>query len=232
MKDNNYTPPKQFCCNFHCPHCQTFAQQSWAYLMASDHLKRTGMTALNIPSQVKSFSSNVDSKWQVAKCEFCGEVSYWLFGQMVYPKILVTSPPNNDLPEDIKTDYLEAAKILQDSPRASAALLRLALQKLCISLGGKGKDIFEDIGTFVKERNLNPSVHKAMDALRITGNNAVHPGQIDLTEDYPRVISLFKLINFIAEKMITEVKEIDDIYSGLPERAREAVDVRDGVANE
>jgi len=46
---------------------------------------------------------------------------------------MIVEAPNSDLSEDIKKDYLKAANIFTDSPRASAALLRLALQKLCIS---------------------------------------------------------------------------------------------------
>ena len=148
---------------------------------------------------------------------------------MIYPRIIVILPPNSDLPVDIQSDYLEAAKILHDSPRASAALLRLALQKLCKFLGGEGKNINQDIGYFVKEKHLDPTVQKAMDALRITGNFAVHPGEIDLQEDPAKVLTLFQLINFIAEQLISKIKVINEIYNGLPAGLREAVDIRDGV---
>ena len=61
-------------------------------------------------------------------------------------------------------------------------------------------------------KGLNPLVQKSLDALRITGNNAVHPGEINLQEEPERVIKLFELINFIANKMITEPKEIEGFY--------------------
>jgi len=38
---------------------------------------------------------------------------------------------------------------------------------------------------------------------------------------------MFELINFIAEKMITEPKEIEGFYTELPESDREAVKKRD-----
>ena len=155
--------------------------------------------------------------------------SIWFEEKMIFPQIILVSDPNEDLSEEIKKDYLEAAKILNDSPRASAALLRLALQKLCKMLGEKGKDINEDIGNLVK-KGLNPLVQKSLDSLRITGNNAVHPGEINLEEDPNRVIKLFELTNFIADKMITAPKEIEIFYEKLPENSKKQVDKRDKLS--
>ena len=64
--------------------------------------------------------------------------------------------------------------------------------------------------------------------MRITGNNAVHPGEINIEEEPDRVIKLFGLLNFISEKMLTEPKEISAFYERLPEGARTAVNKRDG----
>jgi hypothetical protein len=145
---------------------------------------------------------------------------------MIFPRKMTVALPNPDLQDDIKRDYLEASSVLGDSPRAAAALLRLALQKLCKQLGEKGENINDDIKSLVA-KGLNPLVQKSLDALRITGNNAVHPGEINLTEDPARVVKLFELINFIASKLITGPKEIEGFYSQLPEGALEAVRRRD-----
>ncbi|MBU0529298.1 DUF4145 domain-containing protein, partial [bacterium] len=93
-------------------------------------------------------------------------------------------------------------------------------------LGEKGKNINDDIKALVK-KGLNPKIQKSLDILRITGNNAVHPGEIDIEEEPAKVLKLFELINIIAEKMITEPKEIDSLYNDLPEKAKEAVEKRD-----
>lgn len=145
---------------------------------------------------------------------------------MIYPKKLLVSPPNGDLADDIKSDYNEAARVLTDSPRAAAALLRLALQKLCRQLNERGENLNDDIRCLVA-KGLNPLVQKSLDALRITGNNAVHPGEINLTEEPQRAIKLFDLINFIASKMISEPKEIEGFYSQLPANALQAIEKRD-----
>ncbi|QQR53288.1 DUF4145 domain-containing protein [bacterium] len=150
----------------------------------------------------------------------------WLNEVLVLPRSITVDQPNGDLNPDIQADYNEAAQVLADSPRAAAALLRLGLQKLCVQLGQKGKNINDDIAELVNA-GLSPTIQKALDALRITGNNAVHPGEINLDEDPAKVVALFSLINFIAQKLITEPKEIEALYDALPDDAKTAVEKRD-----
>ncbi|MBY3416768.1 DUF4145 domain-containing protein [Rhizobium laguerreae] len=136
--------------------------------------------------------------------------------------------PNADLPPEIKADYIEASSILNLSPRGAAALIRLCIQKLCKELGEKGKDINVDVGELVK-KGLSVKVQQALDAVRVIGNSAVHPGKIDLTDDRLTAETLFRLLNVIAEKMISEPKHIDEIYASLPDTALAAIEKRDKV---
>lgn len=145
---------------------------------------------------------------------------------MVYPEVAIEQP-NADLPTDVVQDYSEASGVLQKSPRSAAALLRLAVQKLCIALDEKGKDLNTDIGNLVK-KGLPTKVQQALDVVRVVGNNAVHPGQLDLRDNPEVANSLFRLVNLIAEKMISEPQEIEEIYSKLPETNLKQIDERDG----
>lgn len=70
-------------------------------------------------------------------------------------------------------------------------------------------------------------VQKALDAIRVIGNNAVHPGQIDLQNDRATAETIFGLVHLICEKMITEPKHVDELYAKLPEGARQAIEKRD-----
>ena len=130
------------------------------------------------------------------------------------------------MPPAVLDDYEEAASICVKSPRAAAALLRLALEKLCHALGKSGT-INLMIGDLVKD-GLPSRAQQAFDAVRVIGNEAVHPGEIDLRDDLDTVLTLFKLLNLIVEKVITEPKEIDQIYSGLPPGKLKGIEDRDG----
>ncbi len=222
MLKEKYYPPLHEEVQFHCPHCGVFAKQYWA------HLKAGHFWGGDFINRVTRFDENLEKNWTISKCEHCSDRIIWINDTIIHPKKIMVSSPNEDLDEEIQEDYLEAANIFSDSPRASAALLRLSLQKLCKQLGEKGNNINDDIGELVK-KGLNPAIQKSLDTLRITGNNAVHPGKINLSEESDKVLKLFELINFIAEKMITEPKEIDAFYEDLPEGAKKAVDKRDGT---
>lgn len=134
--------------------------------------------------------------------------------------------PNADLPDDIKRDYEEAATILDHSPRSAAALLRLSIQKLCVHLGETGRNLNNDIAVLV-EKGLRINVQKSLDTVRVIGNNAVHPGKLDLRDDIPTARALFDLVNMIADAMLTQPRQIEEIYQTLPESSRKAIDRRD-----
>lgn len=146
---------------------------------------------------------------------------------MVFPDFAGIEPPNTDMGKEIIADYTEAASILQKSPRGAAALLRLAVQKLCNQLGEPGKDVNTDIGALVS-KGLSKTIQQALDALRVIGNESVHPGQIDLRDKPETAKALFKILNKIAETMVTEPKEIKAIYDSLPEEKKKQIENRDG----
>ncbi len=113
------------------------------------------------------------------------------------------------------------------SPRGACALLRLAVQKLCAELGEPGENINDDIASLV-DKGLSVEVQQALDSLRVIGNSAVHPGEMDLTDDTETASALFELLNFIVEDRIAQPKKRAAIFEQLPPRAREAIQARDG----
>lgn len=129
----------------------------------------------------------------ISRCFNCDGLSIWIHNKLVYPTKGEAPPANPDMSPNIRRDYEEASAILDHSPRGAAALLRLSIQKLCIELGQPGKNINDDIKALV-EAGLSQRVQMALDALRVIGNNAVHPGQIDLWDDRATAESLFRLL--------------------------------------
>jgi hypothetical protein len=73
----------------------------------------------------------------ISSCFNCQELCLWLYDQLLWPRRAGGPQPNVDLPPDVRRDYEEASTILDASPRGAAALLRLAIQKLCKELGEK-----------------------------------------------------------------------------------------------
>jgi len=208
-----FVEPQRNVKSFTCPFCGVLARQ---YLSSSP------------PELDGNYLYNKEHAVATTICENCTKVALWHFDKMVFPQTGLAPQPNPDLPEDVKQDYLEAASISSLSPKGSAALLRLAIQKLCAYLGGKGKNINDDIA-FLVANGLPPKMQQSLDVVRVIGNNAVHPGQID-TDDPEVVGSLFILINIISETMITVPNQIQNLYEDLPDGAKKAIDARDKKA--
>lgn len=241
---------------FNCPNCDALAMQEWHTLliselpqneklpkiMDSESRKAISFEDIDDPKDIEKYRQVADklvNGWPVitefnndllnvyvAHCFNCKEISMWIHEKLVFPQRGQAPQANPDLPDDIRRDYDEANSILDLSPRGSAALLRLAIQKLCMVLGLPGKNLNKDIGELVS-KGLDQQVQMALDAVRVIGNNAVHPGQMDLRDDRSTAESLFELLNLIAERMISQPKRISDVYEKLPKRDRDAIENRD-----
>lgn len=210
----SYKSPEFKINTFHCPNCAAYSKQRWAC-----------PTMIFEGSLVKECDENL----ALARCDNCNQYTIWINKKLIYPIALPGIKPNPDLAEDIKEDFKEARKILNDSPRGAAALLRLSVQKICIELGEGGKNINADIAALVK-KGLPVKIQQALDVVRVVGNNAVHPGSLNLKDDIETANKLFSLVNLIAEVMISQPKHVDAIFeSFVPEGAKVAIAKRDDI---
>ena len=210
---------------FHCPLCGTYAHMEW-----DDVWTRGGRSTLYYEAMCSK--CKVPSMWRLT------EYSDTQFGrtdekaELIYPDNGAAALPEDDMPEDVKADYLEATRIYSKSPRGAAALLRLGLQKLCVHLGEDGKNINTDIRNLAANNTLPPLVVNVADTVRIVGNNAVHPGEMS-DEDFDQVASkMFDLLNFIVKKGISEPKELKALYEMTPEKPRKAAEAKDAKAQD
>jgi len=216
-----YTPAKFELAAFKCPHCGTFAKQNWWYIIKIDQYFPGGINH-NI------YSKDYVSQFKCAQCDSCNNHTIWLDDKMMYPTSGSAPLPNPDMPHDVKQDYEEARSIVTISPRGAAALLRLSIQKLCKHLGASGEHINSDIATLVAN-GLPIKLQQALDSVRVIGNNAVHPGQIDLTDDIDTANKLFVFINIICDNQISQPKQINEFYTEkIPDNLKDAIDKRDG----
>lgn len=207
---SEYFPPIRDKDDFHCPHCSVYATQHWSnsFLVFNGGYRQSG--------QEHAFSL----------CARCKNVAFWIGKKLVSPTISLAPGPHSAMPSDCKADYEEARSIVAQSPKAAAALIRLALQKLMVHLGEKGKSPNEDIASLVK-KGLDVHVQQALDYCRVVGNNGVHPGEIAL-DDSPDVAHLlFEMINLIVEDRIDRPARVKQAYLKLPQGARDAIEKRD-----
>ncbi|MBP5958129.1 DUF4145 domain-containing protein [Pseudomonas anatoliensis] len=216
-------PPTYNAASFNCPHCGAFAGMEWQPLRSTNY----AYTMISM-----------------AICHSCSDLSLWIspgsleedaFAQVfksgkaeiVYPAQVLEAPAAHEMmPEEVKTDYEEARQVFSVSHRSAAALLRLSLQKLCEGLVGKKGNINELIGSLVS-KGMPVKIQRALDAIRIIANNAVHPGELNIDDKPEMVAPLFGLINLIVENQIAQPAAIEDIYSSLPPGALAAVERRD-----
>ncbi|MBP1640463.1 MAG: hypothetical protein H6Q17_2046 [Bacteroidetes bacterium] len=194
---------------FHCPWCGVFAQQSF-----------------QITFFIQNGNYRRNEELFICSCSHCCQYSYWYKGKLIIPTTGAIELPNEDLPENVLELYNEAKDIINQSPRGAAALLRLALQLLCKHLGGEGKNINDDIAKLVSE-GLPVLIQQSLDIVRVVGNNAVHPGTIDIADNYDLAATLFSLINIIADDRITKPKQVQTVYQSLPSNLIAAIEKRD-----
>lgn len=157
-----YIAPQVFEGSFTCPHCGVISQQTWWAIAWNE----------------SHYANDNNNELRIGTCTHCNKNTFWIKDQMYYPDTGTAPFPNIEMPDIVLSLYNEAASIAAKSPRGAAALLRLAIQVLCKELGEKGTNINDDIKNLVA-KGLPEIVQQSLDIVRVTGNNAVHPEQID-----------------------------------------------------
>jgi len=218
-----YTAPEFQKSAFNCPHCGAFAKMTWAQ------------------ESIYMFGNRHTTPIWASYCSHCQRLAYWqeaphpaesdpVAGHMIIPSGATAPLPHPDMPQVVLADYMEAREVAGSSPRAAAALLRLAIQKLCAELGETGKNINDDIKSMV-QKGLPIEIQQALDIIRVVGNNAVHPGELQADDVADVAFSLFELTNQIVEERVAKPKKLKALFDRLPKGARDAINNRDGISS-
>lgn len=155
---------------------------------------------------------------------------YTLEDKIIYPSIKkLRIDVHEDTPESIKPIFEEAVAILDISPRSSAALTRLALEKLCEHLGASPtKNLNNKIQELI-DKGLDPQISSIFDGIRIFGNDGIHDtGLIDLNETDGKSNSetLLKMFNYIVEDLITRERKRNEFVSSIPKSKQQQIEKR------
>lgn len=197
-----------------CPYCHVFSQMDVHQYHFDSDMVSSGM------------GLSVKSNLEIRRCSNCGGKFFYENGKLLYPEPEVVAPVQ-DMPEEVKKLFEEAASICHRSPRAACALLRLAIEVLCDKLGATGETVSAKISSLVK-RGLTEDVQRALDVVRVVGNNAVHPGEIKFdVDDEATANMLFGLLNIITTRLISEPNRINALFENLPESVKAHVARRD-----
>lgn len=211
----DYIPPTFEGEAFHCPHCGAYAHQKWQDLRWSK--RGTGNTGWGQPYDGR-----------LNKCQKCGEYGIWVNGQQVFPQDSLAPLPNEDMPDEVKKEYNEARRVVAESPKAAAAILRLAMEKLAEDLTGtKDQTLYQNIGDLLDEGRIDGRIQQALDSVRVIGNDYVHAGEIYHNDDAETALRLFKLVNAIVEMTISRDNLIKETYTEIPENKLEGIRQRD-----
>lgn len=135
-----------------CPHCTISIHESWR----TNQIFSTGTDG-----------TTGNTNWRV-QCMHCPECKKAIlrYGQcetgpnyfkepqswtQFHPSGSSRPPLSKEVPPDIAKDYSEAAKVLQQSPKASAALSRRCLQSVLRHAGYEQKDLSKQIDAVLGE---------------------------------------------------------------------------------
>jgi len=249
-----YVPPGPHKQSFTCPRCGVLAQQKWYSLLydpgswitqisawaqaisTDDEWARAVLTVRGYPlgpflRQVSELPSRLNrviesnNRLEIAFCQHCRRFTLWLGDAMIYPRVGGAPPPHEEMPPQIRELYEEARGVLPASPRASAALLRVALEGLLEEAGYKQGRLADRLQKAYEDRKLSASTYDVAEALRYAGNAAAHyePWKINPSEgeeDREMVYDLFTFVNDVTEELFAKPRRDKESVRKLNERVR------------
>jgi hypothetical protein len=210
--------------SFECPRCNEEAQQTWHWLLSrpNKEFARGPDGSLRGKAPNGAAPDGTDGKLReegglsMAVCQSCKKPSLWLQDAMVYPHATRIRGPAADMPVLAKEYYNEARNVCDASPRAAAALLRMALEALCDEVESEGSDLASKVA-FLTNEGLPPAVLEGIGMLNLLGRDTRHAGLIDPDQDRVHADALFKVLNIVVEYAITLpglVKDFRDLGAG------------------
>jgi hypothetical protein len=224
------TPPRFREERFNCAHCGALSHHDWVSL---DWPREDDGNLIGVMNRLTKLRDQLTA----SLCLSCERIAVW--HRLEVPSYVLNSPrgsrvveggpsrmiwPNSDgsvepladeAPDFVRELWDEARQVAALSPRSAAALLRLALQLLLDHLQPGHKTI--DAAIAAAYANDTPGgIVMAMDYVRVTGNGAVHDGQVQMDEDPEVVPALFELLRYIVDDTLVKMAKANRLHASLP----------------
>jgi hypothetical protein len=163
--------------------------------------------------EVEWESGNIETipiEWHLLlfKCEVCKTASLRVMGdwgdkpQQVYPELKKLS----GVPDAVKRSYDEARKVRRVSAIAFIALIRRALEYLCIDQRAVGRDLKEQLDYLSKNGIIPENLAKMAQEIRFFGNLGIHATQakidyadVHIVEDF--YLAIIEYVYIAPEKL-------------------------------
>lgn len=192
-----YTAPKYGSDGFNCPHCDAFSHHIWHPIV--------------IPVIVGRSYEAIPG-FEIAVCVRCRKISIWLSTSekhlVVYPLTTKAPPPESNMPDNIKSDYNEARNISALSPESALVLLRRCLEKICDKQKITDENLFNRIDKLIEKEGLDDKTRKALDIVRLVGNDVAHSTGKKYSEE--ETVPIFKIMNYISTHIYASQAMIDE----------------------
>lgn len=167
-------------------------------------------------------------------CPVCDRIAVYGNSSNYPDRFHFSFPPTNTIPlpdyipEAIRRDYLEAAQIMDLSPKASATLARRCLQGMIHDFWGiKEKNLNAEI-TALKGK-ISSSQWAAIDSLRKVGNIGAHMEkdvELIIDVDTDEAQKLLKLIELLFKNWYIARHDDELLYQDIQEMAEDKEQVR------
>lgn len=197
---NKFKAPSANLDAFTCAYCGAYAQQS-------THEVRC-INKLNVyRTRVLFDRISGSSELCLKQCQFCGKDHLFdsEYNILLYPKKSSAPPAQEDMPEEVLALYKEAASIVSDSPSAACLLIRKALEVLLADLT-KETNLNKMI-TVITEDATKPwakPLTPLLTSIRLIGNDAVHPREINRADNEQTALTLFSFLNICVDQLISQ----------------------------
>lgn len=150
-----------------CPSCSVHIHQNWRpYPLGAWGRLSWEVLAMNCPNCAEAIIA------LEAKNNHGVQVGQRI---LAFPKRALVRTAPAETPPHIAEDYNEAALVLTDSPKASAALSRRCVQAVLRDAGYAQRDLAPAIQAALDDGKLPRAIAENLDAIRNIGNFAAHP---------------------------------------------------------